>query len=133
MLLATVASSGRSLLKSCSALGRGPAPGHVHSVVALSEFVLVLGLQAVDSGSAVELAAKHLVGLDEALQLASQVSVLALEALSVLFKSISLGKQITIVRAVLRGRDAEAFNITSDGEQLVFPLLQTDLTVADLN
>ena len=120
-------------LSSCSALGRGSAPGGVHSVVALSELVLVLRLQAVDARSAVKLAAKHLVRLDEALQLACQVGVLTLEALSVLFKSISLGKQVTIVRAVLRGRNAKAFDIASDGEELVLLLLQTDLTVTDLN
>ena len=120
-------------LSSCSALGRGSAPGGVHSVVALSELVLVLRLEAVDARSAVKLAAKHLVRLDEALQLACQVGVLTLEALSVLFKSISLGKQVTIVRAVLLGRNAKAFDIASDGEELVLLLLQTDLTVTDLN
>ena len=133
MLLATVASSRRSLLKFCSALGRGSAPGHVHSVVALSQFVLILGLQAVNARSAVELATKHLVSLDEALELARQIGVLTLEALSVLFKSVSLGKQVTIVCAVLRGRDAEAFNVTPHGEELVFLLLQPDLAVTDLN
>ena len=120
-------------LSSCSALGRGSAPCGVHSVVALSELVLVLRLEAVDARSAVKLAAKHLVRLDEALQLACQVGVLTLEALSVLFKSISLGKQVTIVRAVLLGRNAKAFDIASDGEELVLLLLQTDLTVTDLN
>lgn len=120
-------------LSSCSAFGRGSAPGGVHSVVALSELVLVLRLEAVDARSAVKLAAKHLVRLDEALQLACQVGVLTLEALSVLFKSISLGKQVTIVRAVLLGRNAKAFDIASDGEELVLLLLQTDLTVTDLN
>ena len=50
-----------------------------------------------------------------------------------LFKSISLGKQVTVVRAVLCGRNAKAFDIASDGEELVLFLLQTDLTVTDLN
>ena len=106
-----------TLSSCCSALGRGSTPGDVHSVVALAELVLVLRLQAVDARSAVQLATKHLICLDEALQLAGQVGVLALEALGVLFKSISLGKQVTIVCAVLCGRNTKAFDIASDGEE----------------
>lgn len=99
----------------------------------MSEFVLILGLQAVDTRTAVELTPKHLICLNEALQLARQISILALEALSVLFKSISFGKQVTVVCTVLCGRDSEAFDIASDGKELVLLLLQPDLTISDLD
>lgn len=90
-------------------------------------------MQAVDTRTAVELTPKHLICLNEALQLARKISILALEALSVLFKSISFGKQVTVVCTVLCGRDSEAFDIASDGKELVLLLLQPDLTISDLD
>jgi len=51
----------------------------------------------------------------------------------VLFKSFSLGKQVSVIGTVLGGCDPEALNVTSNGEEVVLLLLQANLTVADLH
>ena len=50
-----------------------------------------------------------------------------------LFKSFSLGKQVSVIGTVLGGCDPEALNVTSNGEEVVLLLLQANLTVTDLH
>ena len=99
----------------------------------MSELVLVLSLKVADATAAIKLATKDLICLDETLKLTSQVSVLALEALSVLLKSFSLGEEVTVVSAALRLSHTEAFNIASKCEEHVLLLFETELRVPNLD
>jgi len=106
-----------------SSLGGGAGASLVHSVVAVSELVLVLRLKVVDAAATVQLTAKHLICLHETLELASQIGVLALQALCVLLESFSLGKKVAVVGAVLRLCDSKAFDVASHREEHVLLLL----------
>lgn len=99
----------------------------------MSELILVLGLQVADATAAIELATKDLICLDETLKLAGQVSVLTLEALSVLLESFSLGEEVTVVSAALRLGHAEALNIASKREEHVLFLFEAELRVTNLD
>ena len=99
----------------------------------MAELVLVLALQAVNARSAIELSTEDFVSLDETLELASEVSVLSLEALGVLLESFPFSSQITVVGAVLGRGDPEALNIASSGQETILLLLQANLAVTDLN
>lgn len=116
-----------------SALSGGARTSLVHAVVALSQLVVVLVLKAVHAAAAIKLATKHLVRLDETLQLAGQVCVLALQALRMLFQRIPLSEEVTVVSPALTRSDAEAFDFASDNEEVVFALLEASLSVSDLN
>ena len=67
----------------------------------MAQLVLVLALHVLNATATIELTTKHVVRLNEALKLTSQVSVLTLKALGVLFEGIALSEKISIVRAVL--------------------------------
>ena len=67
----------------------------------MAQLVLVLALHVLNATATIELTTKHVVRLNEALKLTSQVSVLTLEALGVLLEGIALSEKISIVRAVL--------------------------------
>ena len=105
----------------------------VYTVVALTTFVLVLRLKTVNAASAIELTSEHLICLDESLKLTSKISVLSLQALSVLFKGVAFGEHVAVVGSVLRVGNAEAFNVATHGKQSVFFLLQTKLRITDLD
>ena len=90
----------------CSSLDGRSGAGLVNSVIALSKFILILSLKAINSASTVELSTQHFICLNETLELASQICVLSLEALSMLLKGISLGEEVTVVGAVLLGGDS---------------------------
>ena len=126
-------SAGLTSGRNRSALGGGAGAGLVDSVVAVSELVLVLGLQVVDASAAIELATKDLICLNETLKLASQVSVLTLEALSVLLECFSLSQEVTVVGAALRLSHAEALNVASEREEHVLLLLKAELRVTNLD
>lgn len=99
----------------------------------MSKLVLVLALEALDAATTIELSTEDLICLNETLKLAGEVSILSLEALSMLLQSLSLGKKVTIVSAALRLGHAEAFNIASQREKHVFLLLEAELRVTDLD
>ena len=116
-----------------SALGRGAGAGLVHAIVAVSKLILVFRLHVIDTTATVKLTAEHLICLDETLELASEVGILALKAASMLLESLALSKKITVVSSVLTLSDAEALNVTPRAEQTVFLFLETELRVADLH
>ena len=82
-------------------------------VVAMSQLILVPGVETIHSSSAIKLASKHLVSLAEAVELSCQVYVLTLENRSVLFKGLLLGQKLAVSISVLRGDDSEVFNVTA--------------------
>ena len=84
-----------------SAFGRRAGAGLVHTVIAVSEFVLVFVLEIVDATATIKLTAQNLISLDETLELTGQVSVLSLKTLCVLLKSITSCEKVAIVCAVL--------------------------------
>ena len=94
---------------------------------------MVLGLETVDATTTVKLSAEDLICLNETLQFAGEVSILALQALRMLFKGLSLSRKVAIIRTVLVLCYPEALDIASHSEQTVFFFFQADLGVTDLN
>jgi hypothetical protein len=94
---------------------------------------LVLRLEDVHAAAPVELTAEHFVRLHETLKLLRKISILALKALGVLLKGISLGEKVTVVGAVLRASDAKALNVAAASEKSVLFLLKSALRVPNLN
>lgn len=114
----------------CSSFRWGAGAGHVDSVVAASNFILVLGLQPVDASSAVELSSQYFIGLTETIEFAAKVGVLALQAICVLLKSFSLSCEVSAVSLILVCGDAKTLNFTSDAEELVFLLFEAKLSIS---
>ncbi len=105
----------------------------VYTVVAVSQLVLVLALETLHAAAAVQLVTEHLVCLDETLELSSEVSILALKALGVLFESFSFSEEISVVSAVLLRCDSKALDFATDCEVGVFFFFQAQLRVTDLH
>jgi len=114
----------------CSSFRWGAGAGHVDSVVAASNFILVLGLQPVDASSAVELSSQYFIGLTETIEFAAKVGVLALQAICVLLKSFSLSCEVSAVSLILVCGDAKTLNFTPDAEELVFLLFEAKLSIS---
>lgn len=61
-----------------SAFSRGTGAGLIHAIVAVFQLISVLALKVVHTATTVELTTEHLICLDETLELASEVGILAL-------------------------------------------------------
>lgn len=116
-----------------SSFGWGAGAGYVDSVVAVSKFVLVLGLKSVNASSAVELASQNFIGLTETIELSSEVGILSLQAVCMLLECLSLSGKVSSVGLILSGGDAKTLNFTSDAEKRIFLLLKAELGVSELN
>ena len=101
-------------------------------VVGVSKLVLVLGLEPVDSGSAVELCPEDLVGLAEAIELSGQIDVLSLEDGGVLLKGFFLSEEVAVGVSVLGGDHSEVLDVSSGAVERLFLLFSSDFAVANL-
>ena len=68
-----------------SLFGGRSGTSHIYAVVAVSQFVCVFGLKPVHSGSSIKLSSEDFISLDETVEFGRQVSILALQAVRVLF------------------------------------------------
>ena len=84
-------------------------------------------MKVANTAAAVKLATEHLICLHKALKLAGKISILTLEAASMLFKCFTLSEKIAVVSAVLSLSHAKAINITSAAEEQVLLFLKTKL------
>ena len=98
----------------------------------MSQLVLVLVLDAVDTVSSVQLRAEQLVGLDKSIQFLAQVSILRLEHTSVSLQSLALMKEVVVKAAVLLVAMTLGVNVTSCLVQVGLEILQGTLAVTDV-
>ena len=90
-------------------------------------------MEAVHAGATIELLSEHFVGLAEAVKLGSEVTVLSLEAGGMLIERFLFGEVISVYLSELLVHQAQGLDISAAREESVFLLLETHLSVADLN
>lgn len=85
----------------CSSLGWRARASYIDSMVAVSQFILIFGLESVDTSSAVKLSSQNFIGLTETIELTCKVSVLSLQAVCMLLKCVSFSCEIGGVGLIL--------------------------------
>jgi len=75
-------------------------------MVAVSQFILIFGLESVDTSSAVKLSSQNFIGLTETIELACEVSVLSLQAVRMLLKCVSFGCEVAGISLILSACDS---------------------------
>lgn len=98
----------------------------------MAEFILVLVLEAIDTGSAIKLSAQHFVGLAETVQFGCQVNILALETSCMLLKGILFSLKVGAVVSVLTVEHTLAFYIAAAHKESFFFFFQTNFCVSNL-
>ena len=99
----------------------------------MSQFVCVFGLKPVYSSSSIKLSSKNFISLDETIELACQVCILALQAVRVLFEGVSLRKQISVVCAALHRGHPQRLYLSAHAKQGAFFFLEASLSVTHLD
>jgi hypothetical protein len=112
---------------------RGTRAGLIDSILASADLINIFLLETVNTGAAIKLLSKHLVGLAEAIKFGSKVDVLSLEASGMLIESLLFGKVISVNLSELLVHQSLGLNISAAHEKSFFFLLETDLSVTDLN